>query len=160
MKAYSRISLRQADDSDLEVMLAWGSHPEVCRYLPSRPETLTWELHYAWWKSRQHRVDWIIQLDDGQTRPRAVGEVHLRDLNMCPEIGLYIGEVTLWNKGVGKKALKLAMEWAWEHGLSRLQAVVHPRNKRSQRLFEGLGFVRTGTGRKGQWRYERGRPAG
>ena len=154
-----KVSLREASDNDLELLLAWGTHPQVTRFLPSRPPALTWELHHAWWKTKQHRMDWLILVDDGKTRPRAVGEVHIRDLNTpSPEIGLYIGEVALWGKGIGRQALEEAMRWAWAHGVKKVQAVIHARNRRSHPLFKGLGFVRVGTGRKGQWLYERTRP--
>lgn len=150
------VSLREAEDHDLELMLAWNSNPQVPRFLPSRPSALTWELHHAWWKTRQHRIDWIIEYDDGKTRPRAVGAVHIRDLNTpTPEIGLYVGETDLWGRGIGRMALELAMAWAWPQGHRRLRAVIHPRNRRSHPLFQGLGFVRVGTGRRGQWLYEK-----
>lgn len=151
-----KVSLREARDEDLELLLAWGSHPQVTRFLPSRPPALTWELHFSWWKVRQHRMDWIVMVDDGKTRPRAVGAVHIRDLKaMAPEIGLYVGEIALWGKGIGREALELAMDWAWKQGIRTLRAVIHPRNRRSLPLFQGLGFVRIGTGRRGQWLYEK-----
>jgi len=153
------VSLREAEERDLELLFAWNSHPQVTRFFPSRPPVLTWEMHYAWWQTRRHRMDWVVLYDDGRTRPRAVGVVHIRDLNTPgPEIGLYIGDVTIWGRGIGKRALELAMEWAWGHGVRRLQAVIHPRNRRSHPLFLSLGFVRIGRGRRGQVLYERKRP--
>ena len=153
-----KVSLREASDNDLELLLAWGTHPQVTRFLPSRPPALTWELHRAWFKTRQHRMDWLIMVDDGKTRPRAVGEVHIRDLNTpAPEIGLYIGEVDLWGKGIGRQALELAMEWAWAHGVKKLQAVIHPRNRRSLHLFSTIGYQKIGIARRKQWLYEKAR---
>lgn len=70
------------------------------------------------------------------------------------ELGIYIGEVNLWGKGKGKAALSLAMDILRDRGWKKFCAVVHPENRRSQRLFLSLGFKKVGIGRRGQDAYE------
>ena len=102
------VYLRELKKSDLELLLAWAHISEIWEYLPTsrRGEKLTWEKHFQWWTNRQNRIDWMIIYDG-----RSVGVVHVCNLDTdYPEIGLYIGEVTLWGKGIGKKALELALK--------------------------------------------------
>lgn len=148
------ISLRQAVDDDLELMMAWRSNPFVYEgfYLQNRP--LKWEEHYSWWKSRDNRVDWIISLH-GEEHSRDVGSVNVSFMdNDTPEIGIYIGEVTLWGRGVARSAISLVINWLKILGYKIVRARIMKLNIKSLKLFEGLGFKKIGEGRKGEWVYE------
>jgi len=151
-----RATLRKAKEADLELMLAWAQVPQYWQYLPSsrKGERLVWESHYSWWKSREDRVDWIIIYDDKQTRPRAVGVVHVANLDTVhPEVGLYIADEDIWGRSIGRGALELVLDKS-KKVYDRLWAVIHPDNKRSIRLFTGLGFKEIGSAREGQCLYE------
>ena len=140
--------LREVEEGDLELLLAWAHISQIWRYLPTsrKGESLTWEKHRLWWDRLRNRLDWMIIYQE-----RRVGVLHITGLDSIePEIGLYIGETTLWGQGVGKRALSLGIEKAKELGIEKLQAMIHPKNCRSVRLFQSLGFKKTGKGRKGQ----------
>ena len=151
-----RVILREAREGDLELMLAWARVPQYWQYLPTsrKGERLGWENHYSWWKSRENRVDWMIIYNDRQTRPRAVGVVHIADLDTIhPEVGLYVADEDIWGRDIGREALELVLDKS-RKVYDRLWAVIHPNNKRSVCLFIGLGFREIGPAREGQYLYE------
>ena len=153
------VKLREIKREDFPLLLAWAHIKEVWTYLPTsrKSENLTWEGHFSWWESRISRVDWMILVNFGYGA-RPVGVVHVKDLETDhPEVGLYIGEVTLWGKGISRRALELVIERV---NRPRLWAVIHPENKRSIRLFTDLGFKKEGRARNGQdlYKYSSGRP--
>ena len=153
------VDLRPLDDTDLPILLAWAHMLKIWEYLPTsrRSEILTWEEHNKWFHfKRNNRFDWTILLDDGKWKQRSVGMVHVIEIHEeYPEVGLYIGDVNLWGKGIGKRALQLVIGRmsVYSH-IQGLHAIIHPDNKRSIRLFKSLGFKKVGEARKGQDRYE------
>ena len=163
-----RVNLRLITGEDLELLLAWAWIPGIWEYMPTsrRGEGLTWESHYNWWYRKANRIDWMILVDDEITGERAVGVVHVILNTDFPEVGLYLGEIPLWGKGIGREALKLVILRLLSHpgllghpellGLDRriLRAVIHPKNGKAIRLFTGLGFKRIGKARKEQDLYE------
>ncbi|MCF2136997.1 MAG: GNAT family N-acetyltransferase [Candidatus Thorarchaeota archaeon] len=129
-------------DEDLELLLAWRSHPDVYRYFHAQSSPLHWDEHYKFWTTRKDRLDWIISVDDG-IRKRKVGSVNVSHLSSpAPEIGIFIGEVTLMGHGVGKRSLKLVLLYLKSQGYLRATARIAEGNIPSQRLFGSLGFVR------------------
>ncbi len=136
------VFLSPVTDEDLELIMAWRSHPEVYRYFHTQDAPLRWEEHYRFWTTRSNRIDWIISIDDG-TRRRKVGSVNASRLSSSsPEIGIFIGEVTLMGRGIGRRSLKLVLQYLKSKGYSRAVARISERNIRSQRLFESQGFVK------------------
>jgi len=149
------VNLREIRDTDLPLLLAWAHIKEIWTYLPTfrQNENLTWENHWEWWKIREGRIDFMIEVntEDYGFRPVGVVIVNLKS----QELGIYIGEVNLWGKEIGKKALATAMDFMKTHyKWDYFWAVIHPKNKRSRRLFQSLGFQKTGPGRSGQNKYE------
>ena len=152
------VLLRELTDNDLELVLAWRSNPEVFSAFYQQGHlgkgAPTWEGHYRWWHSRYNWKRWIIQVNDGETT-RDVGQVTFAQLdNWNPEVGILIGEVTLWGKGVGKKALSLALDWLRNKGYEKVHTTILKGNERAIRLHESVGFKRTGEARKMEWAYE------
>ena len=149
-----KVYLRPLEEKDLPLLLAWAHIKEIWEYLPTsrEEEDLTWERHLDWWKSREERVDWIIMVktDGYGFRPVGVAHVNLKGV----ELGIYIGEITLWNKGVAEVALLQAIGILRSKGYSKFCALVHSDNERSRRLFEGIGFKKVGKGRRDQDWYE------
>lgn len=144
------VSLRELRDTDLPLLLAWSHIKEIWTYLPTarEGEHLTWEAHFNWWKSRTQRADWVILANTDNYGPRPVGVVH-GELT-SGEIGIYIGETTLWGAGIGKKAIEIVLQKMKARGFDSVWAVVHPENERSQRLFAKASFEKRGKGRNDQ----------
>lgn len=155
----SEVTLRDTTDNDLELMLAWRSNPTIYEghyeqgYLGKG--VLVWGEHYKWWKELSNWKHWIIELDDGVTRKRPIGSIWFSCLDKeSPEVGLYIGEVSLWNKGAGKAALKKALSWAKEQGYKKVYARIIKDNRKSVGLFESMEFKKVGDAKEGEWMYK------
>ena len=156
-EAGSMVLLREVTDDDIELVMAWRSNPLVYQGFYYQKEPLTWEEHYKWWHSQYKQSNWkrwIIQVSDDVTT-RDVGCVHFRQLdNRSPKVSIFIGEVTLWGKGISRQALSLALDWLEEQGYEKVHTTILGDNQRSIRLFESLGFKNSGDAREGEWTYE------
>ena len=139
------VILREATSNDLELVLAWRNNPLIWQglYQQSRENRpLTWEEHYNWWHSRYNWKTFIIQLNDNITT-RDIGYISISQLDYwSPEIGLSIGETTLWGRGIGKQALTLGTQWVREKGYKYTSTTILDNNERSKALFLSLGYER------------------
>lgn len=137
--------LREATNPDLELIMAWRSNPLVYEGFYQQVEPLKWEEHITWWESRNK--DWrefIIVFND-----RDVGVVTIGQLDHWnPEIGYFIGEVSLWGQGVGKEAVQSAMDWLKDKGYEYCHTTVLKSNSRSLNLLKGFGFQVLGDARE------------
>lgn len=144
------IELRQLKENDLELLMAWRSHPKLYRCFYEQEGPLTWKEHYNWWKSRENRKDWIIVFE-GKFRKRDVGSVNISQLDShYPEIGILVGEISLWGKNIGKKSVKLAIQYLREKNYKGAEANIIKKNLRSKRLFKGFNFKKVGENRNGE----------
>lgn len=133
-----QITLRSVKFADLPLLLAWRSDKEITQYMPvARDERLTWKEHYRYWNTVGHR-DWMIIIKE-----RPVGIVHI--LPATGEVGIIIGEKTLWGKGIATEALRLMLELVAKNQLTHklIWAAIHPENIASQKTFTKAGFVNT-----------------
>ncbi|MFW9920974.1 MAG: GNAT family N-acetyltransferase [Candidatus Thorarchaeota archaeon] len=148
------VQLYPFSNDDLELMMAWRSHPEVYRYFLLQEGPLIWEDHYRFWNSRQDRYDWIINYDDGICK-RKVGSINVSKLSSEePEVGIFIGEITLMKKGIGKEALRLIVEWLKGERYGQACAYISKDNLPSQKLFSSLGFKKSAEAHNGvEWKY-------
>ena len=136
------VEIRIATDDDLELLMAWRSNELVYKYFAAQKKPLTWQEHINFWRLRKNRQDWIIYY-----LGRKVGSVNATFLDTdCPEIGILIGELTLWGSGVGGKAVSLVLEWLKENNYKMAQAIIMPENTASRRLFEKLCFSESNEG--------------
>lgn len=142
------ISLRPIfDERYLTLMMAWRSNPLVYEGFYSQTKPLTWDEHIQFWNSRPSSWGaFIIFYED-----RPVGVVTIGQLEHwnC-EIGYYIGEVSLWGKGIGKEAVRQGMEWIKAQGKEYCHTTVKKNNERSIRLLKSLGFEYMAEARKNE----------
>ena len=139
--------LVDATEKDLPLMLAWRSNPLVYQGFYQQDSPLVWEGHVQWFRERPSSWRSFIILYD----ERPVGVVTIGQLeHFSPEIGYYIGETTLWGKGIGREAVRLGLEFIKEQGKEYCHTTVLMRNERSVRLLNSLGFKTLGNARKGE----------
>lgn len=149
------ITIREVADSDLELLMAWRSNPLIYKFFYIQKEPLNWEEHYSWWTSRINRRDWMILITEGNIT-RRVGSVNLSRLETDnPEVGVFIGELNLWGKNIGKSAVLEVVKWVQNMGRKRVHARILEDNIRSIKLFEALGFKKAKRGRVGEWIFEK-----
>lgn len=149
------IEYRPATECDLELLLAWRSHPKLYENFYLQEGPLDWETHKEWWESREHRRDWII-IVNSEKRWRGVGSVNVTNLDTdVPEIGIYVGEITLWGNGVASDAVEFAVNWTRSQGYSAVKARVLEHNEASRQVFENLGFRKVGAARGNEFEYRK-----
>lgn len=136
-----RILLRNMTGTDLALVKAWRSHPDIFKNYFMQQAPLTWEEHLAWWHSRnENERDFIIVAIE-ETHSRDIGVVNITQLdNDIPEISFTVGEISLWGKGIGKKAVELLCQWLKDKNYKRVQAKAVSNNFRSINLLKSLGF--------------------
>jgi len=146
------IYLRDATNADMSLVLAWHSNPLVYEGFYSTNAPIDWETHYRWWTftTKDWKKFMVILVEDDIERP--IGLVRISPLeSWSPEIGFSIGEVSLWGKGYGTKAIELACEWMRKQGYKGVHTTVLETNARALGLLRGLGFEPFGRARKGEW---------
>lgn len=155
--AHERIvRLREATEDDLELLLAWRNHPRIYVWSYTQEGPLDWEDHYEWWHSREHRTDWVIIVDDGHSS-RRVGTVFATNLTRAvPDIGVIVGETTVWGEGIGTTAIDRAAQLLAADGYVGVRARIMAGNLKSRRAFAKAGFELDGpSGRPDEHAYVR-----
>ena len=153
------IYLKEGTDDDMPLILAWRNNPLLYKYTYTQGYlgggVISWETHYKWWNEHRDWGRYIIKVCDNMDY-RSVGYIQFADWgDGLADIGIYIGEITLWGKGVGKQSLHLGLDKLKVKGFIKTRADILPFNKRSQKMFLSLGFTRVENRREGEWSYER-----
>jgi len=145
-----RIRLRGAERSDLEKFVAWVNDPEVTAgltlFLPmsSVDEEKWFEIAM---QKPQAEKPLVIDMKDG-TDWRLIGNSSFFDFDWmarAAEVGIMIGEKTIWNQGYGTEVMTLLLRHGFETlNLNRVYLRVYADNKRAIRTYEKAGFVHEG----------------
>ena len=144
-----RVTLRPLCEGDIPAFFTLNSDPEVTRYLSHPPYT---ELSQAEEKIKKHREGvskgeyfvWAIEYKQNQVFLGTVSIFYLDRENQHAELG-YILARDYWGMGLASESVCLAIDYFFSTGdFRRLEADIDPRNTKSARLLEGLGFVREG----------------
>jgi [ribosomal protein S5]-alanine N-acetyltransferase len=135
------IKLRPLSIDDISYVLEWSKDDKFCL-------ANDWELNrneqelYKWW---QHCVDnssedfirLAIELEN-----RLIGYADLACIKSDEaELGIAIGDSSLWGKGIGFNASISMMDYASKHlGITVFNAETHETNIRSRKMLEKIGF--------------------
>jgi RimJ/RimL family protein N-acetyltransferase len=125
------VDLSPLSEQDLELVLAWRSHPEIYAHFRQQNDPLDWDEHRSWFESRDpDRYDFVISFDG-----RRVGVVNI---DVTDEVGIFLGDFSAQGHGVATATL----QWVCKRFSSRtpLFAEIHETNDASKQLFERCGF--------------------
>jgi ribosomal-protein-alanine N-acetyltransferase len=144
----SRVSLRSVTENDAASLYAVFSDPEVMRYSGSSmkdPEEVNAFLAEVLEElRRQQSIQWGIAR---RTDDQIIGHVAFFNLDLVArraEIGFSLGRAH-WGMGYMEEALQAVIGYGFgKMDLHRIEADVDPRNLRSIRLLERLGFQKEG----------------
>lgn len=153
-----QLNIRPITKEDYPLTMAWRSNSIVYQGLYQQSQGnkgVTWDEHVKWNNGRNQ--DWRTFIVIYEERPIGVLTIGQLD-NWSPEIALYIGETSLWGKGIGKEILKLGIEWIREYAekhqhVKAIWTTILDSNERSIRLFTALGFKRIADARPQESRY-------
>ncbi|MDD5397532.1 MAG: GNAT family N-acetyltransferase [Dehalococcoidia bacterium] len=140
--------------NDYELILAWRNNRKINFgfYSQATGHEISWEEHVAWLKSRNE--DWLNFMI--WFHGRRIGAVTIGNLDhWAPEIGYYIGEITLWGQGIGTEAVRNALYYLWSLcGKKWARTTIIDENAGSIRVCEKLGFKKIGPARPGESWYQ------
>lgn len=140
-KDQQTITIRPIKMEDYETILKWSKDEAFCL-------ANEWELNrdqeelYHWWHRCVHNdaEDFIRMGIEYDGILIGYGDLAFIKGNTA-EIGIAIGESSLWGKGIGTNALKSLIEYASkELGITVFNAETHETNHRSKRMLEKVGF--------------------
>jgi len=155
----TRIRLRPIEREDLPRYVVWFSDPEVrqhlARYLP-----LSMAGEEKWFEQALTRPEderpLAIDLHAGEGVWRHIGGVAFQSIdwrNHSAEVGIAIGEKSLWNQGLGTDVMETLLHHGFETlNLQRIFLRVFAANLRAQRMYEKAGFVLEGRMRQAEFR--------
>ncbi|MDJ0841409.1 MAG: GNAT family protein [Acidobacteriota bacterium] len=122
-------------DTDLEILSGWG--PRRARH--------TYEVRFRAFLDDPPEDMVVFAVEFGGD---LVGRIELAEIereHRRGSVGLYVGEKSLWGKGIGSTALRIMLDYAFHvENLDRVWALVYDFNLRSRRLMEKLGFTAEG----------------
>ena len=147
----SRITIGPLVAEDFGPLFCWINDVAAARLdFAYRPVDVV--AHQQWWDSLgkdQTRVVFAIRTPQD---PAIIGYVQINGINSVhrsAEIGIRIGEEKHRGQGYGKEALRLAVEFCWNHlNLNRVQLVVFKHNVRAISAYKAVGFRKEGVLRK------------
>ena len=147
----SRITLGPVMPADFAPMFRWANDVAAARLdLAYRPVDL--KTHLQWCESIGSDATRVIFAIRKANEPAIIGYVQISAINpvhRSADIGIRIGEERHRDQGYGKEALRLAVNFCWDHlNLNRVQLIVFKNNARAIRAYAGVGFKREGRLRK------------
>lgn len=153
-----RLRLRAAEKSDIPRFVAWLNDPEVRQYL-----LMTYPLSQAfeekWFESMLERgmAEQVLVIERlaGETY-EPIGNTSFMQVDWISrnaEIGIFLGEKSVWGQGYGREAMKLMLRHGFNTmNLHRIYLRVYEHNIRGIRAYEAAGFVHEGRLRQDVYR--------
>jgi RimJ/RimL family protein N-acetyltransferase len=153
------ITLGPLVPEDFGPMFCWANDAAAARLdFAYRPVDMM--AHRQWWDSIAKDTSKVVFAIRKIDAPMIIGYVQVTGINpthRSAEIGIRIGAEPNRNQGFGKEALRLAVEFCWNHlNLNRVQLIVFKHNQRAISAYKAAGFRKEGVLRKaafigGEW---------
>lgn len=153
-----RIRLRAIERQDLPRFVEWLNDPEVRQglllHLPmSQAQEENWFEDMLKRPPAEHPM--VIEVNE-ENEWMMIGNCGLHNIDWrcrSAEVGIFIGEKRLWNKGYGTEAMSLLLKHGFETlNLNRIALDVYENNPRAVRAYEKAGFVHEGRKRKAMFK--------
>jgi diamine N-acetyltransferase len=152
-----QVRLRAIERSDLPRFVRWLNDPEVRRNLVLHIP-LSQDQEESWFdlmrKNPLETQPLAIEVETGKDWMH-IGNVGFNQLNWndrSAEVGIFIGEKSLWNHGYGRMALQLLVRHGFNDlNLHRIYLHVYETNLRAIRSYEHAGFIHEGSLRQARY---------
>lgn len=144
-----RVLLRPLSKEDLRRLVRWFGDPHINRLL-GRGSAVSLAEEERWYRDYEKAADeqvFAIEVDGEHVGNLGLHKVDRRRREA--RLGIVIGEASLWSRGYGSEAIRVALRYAF--GALRLERVfleVLEHNERAIRAYEACGFRREGVGRR------------
>jgi RimJ/RimL family protein N-acetyltransferase len=154
-----KITLGPLKPSDFDSLFRWSNNPEIARMNESlRPQD--WPSQHERWMNSGKDPSKVIFAIRPREQPGIIGFLQIGNIDAIHHtalIGLTIGEIVNRRQGFGTEAMRLAIDYCWNHlNLSRLSLTVFQHNEAGLRLYQRTGFKKEGVLRRalfidGRW---------
>jgi len=123
--------------ANLELILAWRNNPLIFDNYAEQNGIISWDEHLSFWKNKSDRDDYLIKYQD-----RFIGliSVIFKSANVA-ELSITIGEISLWNKGLGSQILREFIDYTQTETKLNFIARIKSSNIGSLRIFQKNNFV-------------------
>jgi len=153
------IRLRAVEREDLPLFVKWLNDPEVIEGLIFL-QPLSLEEEKRWFESLADlpasERPLAIEIRDGESW-RLIGNSgfhNISQINRSSEVGIFIGDKSLWNSGYGTETMQLLLKHGFETlNLNRISLVVYDDNPGAIRAYEKAGFVLDGRLRQAKYKH-------
>lgn len=154
-----RIRLRAIEREDVKKFFEWVNDPEVTfglsLYLPmSMTDEERWFESIAQRAPNEKPLGIDLREGDGW---RLIGNCTFFDVDAVArsgELGIMIGDKSMWNKGLGTETMTLLLRHGFETlNLNRVMLRVYSDNPRAVRTYEKAGFKLEGTLREAVFKH-------
>lgn len=133
-------------NNDLEVELAGGGDPP----LPQSLERLQADFDQQAARGGRDGTSFAIEADG-----KVIGQCGLFQFDTVARtcaLGIAIGDKAYWGRGYGREAVRLLVEYAFQHhNLHKVYLTVNGNNERAIRSYRACGFVEEGRLRQHAW---------
>lgn len=131
-------SVRPMKEGDLERVLSWRNHPEVCRYMFTQHE-ISIEEHARWFARASQDPERQLLVFEIGTTPLGFINIHQTANGGIADWGFYVAPDA--PKGTGHALGRATLQYAFEAtGLHKLCGQALAFNERSIRFHRSLGF--------------------
>ena len=151
-----RVSLVAIEREHLPNYVRWFADREVTKYFgASLPMSLAQEEQwYERMLDDDSSINFAVELEGQHIGGCGFGNINYR--HQRAEVGLFIGEKSLWNQGLGQDILRTAVAYGFEQlNFHRIYLRVFAENERAIRAYEKVGFRPEGRFREAEWRHGR-----
>jgi RimJ/RimL family protein N-acetyltransferase len=150
-----RIFLSPILRKDVPSFQKWVNNLEITMYTAQATNIFTIEDEYEWFEKTRKSKDTIVLSIVKRNSNEVIGAVSLNEINYTDRranLGIMIGEIKEWNKGYGKEALVLILDFGFNVlNLHNIYLSVYSYNKRAIMAYNKLGFKLTGKLRKARF---------
>ena len=130
---YENLTIRQAEAADAKQLAAWWNDGAVMAHagFPNGLGVTAQEVTDGLGNGSM-----VIEENN-----RLIGECSFRNsADRVAEIGIKICEPDCQNRGLGKTALSLLIQWLFQSGCSKIVLDTNLTNTRAQHVYESIGF--------------------
>lgn len=150
------VVLRAPEPDDLPNYVCWLQDRDVLTYFgPYRPMNLVQEE--AWFERQNSDTGSInFAIAHRGQHVGGCGFLNIDHQHRRAEVGIFIGEKSLWDQGLGRDALATIVDYGFQYlNFHRIYLRVFAENKRAIHSYEKVGFQHEGRQRQAEWRHGR-----
>ena len=153
-----RLRLRAPERADIPRFVDWLNDPEVraglLLALPlSQADEEGWFERMLTRPMEEHPLTIEVRQGEEWSMIGNCGFHNIDWRSRSAEVGIFIGEKSLWNKGYGTEVMRLLLKHGFHTlNLNRIALEVYENNPRAVRSYEKVGFVHEGRKRQGMYK--------